>query len=240
MIVYPAIDLKDGKCVRLIQGDFDKSTTYNENPLAQAKHFENLGAEWLHCVDLDGAKTGQSTNIKSIEEIISNTKLNVQVGGGVRDIDKIRSLINVGAKNIVLGTAIYEEKLFLKEAADHFPNQISIALDIKNNEIAVRGWTKVMSQNVNDFLSSINPLNITSVICTDVMRDGMKKGINFDMINNILENTSIPCVVSGGVSNLEDLIKLKAKDNNQIYGVIIGKALYDKSIKLKDALSITK
>ena len=240
MIVYPAIDLKDGKCVRLIQGDFDKSTTYNENPLAQAKHFENLGAEWLHCVDLDGAKTGQSTNIKSIEEIISNTKLNVQVGGGVRDIDKIRSLINVGAKNVVLGTAIYEEKLFLEEAADNFPNQISIALDIKNNEIAVRGWTKVMSQNVNDFLSSINSFNITSVICTDVMRDGMKKGINFDMINNILENTSIPCVVSGGVSNLEDLIKLKAKNNNQIYGVIIGKALYDKSIKLNDALSVTK
>ena len=113
MIVYPAIDLKDGKCVRLIQGDFDKSTTYNGNPLDQAKHFENLGAEWLHCVDLDGAKTGQSTNIKSIEDIISNAKLNVQVGGGGRDIDKIRSLINVGAKNIVLGTAIYEEKLFL-------------------------------------------------------------------------------------------------------------------------------
>ena len=240
MIVYPAIDLKDGKCVRLIQGDFDKSTTYNENPLDQAKHFENLGAEWLHCVDLDGAKTGQSTNIKSIEDIISNTKLNVQVGGGVRDIEKIRSLINVGAKNVVLGTAIYEEKLFLEEAVDHFPYQISIALDIKNNEIAVRGWTKVMSQNVNDFLSSINSLDITSVICTDVMRDGMKKGINFDMINNILENTSIPCVVSGGVSNLDDLIKLKAKDNNQIYGVIIGKALYDKSIKLNDALSVTK
>ena len=240
MIVYPAIDLKDGKCVRLIQGDFDKSTTYNENPLDQAKHFENLGAEWLHCVDLDGAKTGQSTNIKSIEDIISNTKLNVQVGGGVRDIEKIRSLINVGAKNVVLGTAIYEEKSFLEEAAGHFPYQISIALDIKNNEIAVRGWTKVMSQNVNDFLSSINSFNITSVICTDVMRDGMKKGINFDMINNILENTSIPCVVSGGVSNLDDLIKLKAKDNNQIYGVIIGKALYDKSIKLNDALSVTK
>ena len=240
MIVYPAIDLKDGKCVRLIQGDFDKSTTYNENPLDQAKHFENLGAKWLHCVDLDGAKTGQSTNIKSIEDIISNTKLNVQVGGGVRDIEKIRSLINVGAKNVVLGTAIYEEKLFLEEAADYFPYQISIALDIKNNEIAVRGWTKVMSQNVNDFLSSINSFNITSVICTDVMRDGMKKGINFDMINNILENTSIPCVVSGGVSNLDDLIKLKAKDNNQIYGVIIGKALYDKSIKLNDALSVTK
>ena len=240
MIVYPAIDLKDGKCVRLIQGDFDKSTTYNENPLDQAKHFENLGAKWLHCVDLDGAKTGQSTNIKSIEDIISNTKLNVQVGGGVRDIEKIRSLINVGAKNVVLGTAIYEEKLFLEEATDHFPYQISIALDIKNNEIAVRGWTKVMSQNVNDFLSSINSFDITSVICTDVMRDGMKKGINFDMINNILENTSIPCVVSGGVSNLDDLIKLKAKDNNQIYGVIIGKALYDKSIKLNDALSVTK
>ena len=240
MIVYPAIDLKDGKCVRLIQGDFDKSTTYNENPLDQAKHFENLGAKWLHCVDLDGAKTGQSTNIKSIEDIISNTKLNVQVGGGVRDIGKIRSLINVGAKNVVLGTAIYEEKLFLEEAADYFPYQISIALDIKNNEIAVRGWTKVMSQNVNEFLSSINSLDITSVICTDVMRDGMKKGINFDMINNILENTSIPCVVSGGVSNLDDLIKLKAKDNNQIYGVIIGKALYDKSIKLNDALSVTK
>ena len=240
MIVYPAIDLKDGKCVRLIQGDFDKSTTYNENPLDQAKHFENLGAKWLHCVDLDGAKTGQSTNIKSIKDIISNTKLNVQVGGGVRDIEKIRSLINVGAKNVVLGTAIYEEKLFLEEAADHFPYQISIALDIKNNEIAVRGWTKVMYQNINDFLSFINSFNITSVICTDVMRDGMKKGINFDMINNILENTSIPCVVSGGVSNLDDLIKLKAKDNNQIYGVIIGKALYDKSIKLNDALSVTK
>ena len=240
MIVYPAIDLKDGKCVRLIQGDFDKSTTYNENPLDQAKYFENLGVEWLHCVDLDGAKTGQSTNIKSIKDIISNTKLKVQVGGGVRDIEKIRSLIDVGAKNIVLGTAIYEKKLFLEEATDYFPNQISIALDIKNNEIAVRGWTKVMSQNVNDFLSSINSFNITSVICTDVMRDGMKKGINFDMINNILENTSIPCVVSGGASTLEDLIKLKAKNNNQIYGVIIGKALYDKSIKLNDALSVTK
>ncbi len=238
MILFPAIDMKDGKCVRLIQGDFNKSTTYNNSPLDQAKLFEDLGITWLHCVDLDGALAGQSENVKSIEEIALKTKLKLQFGGGIRNINSVETLVNIGIQNVILGTAAFEDYELFQTAVYKYPNKISIALDIKNEQIALRGWSEVKSINLEKFLLSIEGLQINSIICTDVMRDGMKKGINFDMLENVMKMTSFLCVASGGVSSINDIKNIKGKNYSQMKGVIVGKAIYDKNIDIKDALKI--
>ena len=240
MILFPAIDLKDGKCVRLKQGDFDQSTTYNESPLEQAKIFEDVGIEYLHCVDLDGALKGKFENIKSVEQIKKNTNLKIQFGGGVRDIERVDRLINIGVNNVIIGTSAFENKTFFKESVRTYPNQISIALDIKQNQIAIKGWKEVKDIQISDFLKSIQDLNINSIICTDVMRDGMKQGVNFEMLENLMAQTKFECVASGGVSNISDIVELKEKKYSQIKGVIVGKAIYDKDIDVADALTILK
>ena len=238
MILFPAIDLKDGKCVRLVQGDFNKSTTYNNSPLDQAKLFEDLGISWLHCVDLDGALAGQSENVKSIEEIASKTNLKLQFGGGIRNIKSVETLINIGIQNVILGTAAFEDYELFQTAIQKYPNKMSIALDIKNEQVALRGWSEVKSINLEKFLLSIEGLKINSIICTDVMRDGMKKGINFDMLENVMKMTSFVCVASGRVSSIDDIKNIKGKNYSQMKGVIVGKAIYDKNIDIKDALKI--
>ena len=240
MILFPAIDLKDGKCVRLIQGDFKQSTTYNESPLEQAKIFEDSGVEYLHCVDLDGALKGNFENIKSIEQIKKNTNLKIQFGGGVRNIERVERLINIGVNNVIIGTSAFENKTFFEKSVCNYPNRISIALDIKQNQIATTGWKEVKDLQISDFLKSIEDLNINSIIITDVMRDGMKQGINFEMLENVMVQTKIDCVASGGVSNISDLINLKKKNYSQIKGVIVGKAIYDKNIDVAEALKIVR
>ena len=160
MILFPAIDLKDGKCVRLVQGDFNKSTTYNNSPLDQAKLFEDLGISWLHCVDLDGALAGQSENVKSIEGIASKTNLKLQFGGGIRNIKSVENLINIGIQNVILGTAVFEDYELFQTAIQKYPNKMSIALDIKNEQVALRGWREVKSINLEKFLLSIEGLKI--------------------------------------------------------------------------------
>ena len=238
MILFPAIDLKDGKCVRLVQGDFNKSTTYNNSPLDQAKLFEDLGISWLHCVDLDGALAGQSENVKSIEEIASKTNLKLQFGGGIRNIKSVETLINIGIQNVILGTAAFEDYELFQTAIQKYPNKMSIALDIKNEQVALRGWREVKSINLEKFLLSIEGLKINSIICTDVMRDGMKNGVNFEMLENVMKMTSLLCVASGGVSSIDDIKYIKGKNYSQMKGVIVGKAVYEKNIDIKDALKI--
>ena len=161
MILFPAIDLKDGKCVRLIQGDFKQSTTYNESPLEQAKIFEDSGVEYLHCVDLDGALKGNFENIKSIEQIKKNTNLKIQFGGGVRNIERVERLINIGVNNVIIGTSAFENKTFFEESVFNHPNRISIALDIKQNQIATKGWKEVKDLQISDFLKSIEAVSYT-------------------------------------------------------------------------------
>ena len=238
MILFPAIDLKDGQCVRLIQGDFEKSQVYNTSPIDQAKIFEDLGIEWLHCVDLDGALEGVSKNIKCIEEICSQTKLKIQCGGGVRSEEQIVKLLDIGISNIILGTVAFEDEDFFKIMVNKFPNLISIALDIKNNQVATKGWVNVRNINLDSFLNSINSMKINSIICTDVMRDGMKKGINHQMIENIMSNTNIPLVASGGVSSVDDISLLSKQNYKSLKGVIVGKAIYDNEFDINNALEV--
>ena len=238
MILFPAIDLKDGQCVRLIQGDFEKSQVYNTSPIDQAKIFEDLGIEWLHCVDLDGALEGVSKNIKCIEEICSQTKLKIQCGGGVRSEEQIVKLLDIGISNIILGTVVFEDQDFFISMVNKFPNQISIALDIKNNQVATKGWVNVRNINLDSFLNSINSMKINSIICTDVMRDGMKKGINHQMLENVMSNTNIPLVASGGVSSVGDISLLSQQNYKSIKGVIVGKAIYDNEFDIKNALEV--
>ena len=237
MILFPAIDLKEGKCVRLRQGDFEDSTIYNTSPLDQAKIFEGLGIEYLHCVDLDGALTGNFENIKSVEDIKKNTNLKIQFGGGVRDIQSVKRLINIGISNVILGTSAYDNKEFLEASVKMYPSQISIALDIKKNQIATKGWRELKELNVTDFLNSLQNMNINSIICT-VMKDGMKEGINFKLLEDVMEQTNFECVASGGVSNISDIIHLKEKNYSKIKGVIVGKAIYDNHIDITEALKI--
>ena len=238
MILFPAIDLKDGQCVRLIQGDFEKSQVYNTSPIDQAKIFEDLGIEWLHCVDLDGALEGVSKNIKCIEEICSQTKLKIQCGGGVRSEEQIVKLLDIGISNIILGTVVFEDQDFFISMVNKFPNQISIALDIKNNQVATKGWVNVRNINLDSFLNSINSMKINSIICTDVMRDGMKKGINHQMLENVMSNTNIPLVASGGVSSVDDISLLSQQNYKSIKGVIVGKAIYDNEFDINNALEV--
>tara|TARA_B100000965_G_scaffold20192_1_gene15017 strand:- start:1561 stop:2283 length:723 start_codon:yes stop_codon:yes gene_type:complete len=238
MILFPAIDLKDGQCVRLIQGDFEQSKVYNTSPVDQAKLFEDLGIEWLHCVDLDGALEGVSKNIKCIEEICTKTKLKIQCGGGIRSEAQIVKLLDIGISNIILGTATFEDEDFFTNMVNKFPNLISIALDIKNDQVATKGWVNVRNINLDSFLNSINDMKINSIICTDVLRDGMKKGINHKMLENVMSNTNIPCVASGGVSSVDDILLLKKQNYKSLKGVIVGKAIYDNEFDIKNALEV--
>ena len=238
MILFPAIDLKDGQCVRLIQGDFEKSQVYNTSPIDQAKIFEDLGIEWLHCVDLDGALEGVSKNIKCIEEICSQTKLKIQCGGGVRSEEQIVKLLDIGISNIILGTVVFEDQDFFISMVNKFPNLISIALDIKDSQVATKGWVNVRNINLDSFLNSINSMKINSIICTDVMRDGMKKGINHQMLENVMSNTNIPLVASGGVSSVDDISLLSQQNYKSIKGVIVGKAIYDNEFDINNALEV--
>ena len=238
MILFPAIDLKDGQCVRLIQGDFEQSKVYNTSPVDQAKLFEDLGIEWLHCVDLDGALEGVSKNIKCIEEICTKTKLKIQCGGGIRSEAQIVKLLDIGISNIILGTVVFEDQDFFISMVNKFPNLISIALDIKNNQVATKGWVNVRNINLESFLNSINSMKINSIICTDVMRDGMKKGINHQMLENVMSNTNIPLVASGGVSSVDDISLLSQQNYKSIKGVIVGKAIYDNEFDINNALEV--
>ena len=238
MILFPAIDLKDGQCVRLIQGDFEQSKVYNTSPVDQAKLFEDLGIEWLHCVDLDGALEGVSKNIKCIEEICTKTKLKIQCGGGIRSEAQIVKLLDIGISNIILGTVVFEDQDFFISMVNKFPNLISMALDIKNNQVATKGWVNVRNINLDSFLNSINSMKINSIICTDVMRDGMKKGINHQMLENVMSNTNIPLVASGGVSSVDDISLLSQQNYKSIKGVIVGKAIYDNEFDINNALEV--
>ena len=232
MILFPAIDLKDGQCVRLSQGDAERVTLYNSNPLNQAKFFEEQGIEWLHCIDLDGAFDGVSKNLSFINEIAKQTNLKIQFGGGVRDEEKVKHVLDLGVSNVIMGTSAFENTKLFTDLIIKYPNQISLALDIKNNKVSTKGWVKQIDLNIEDLFSNLNTLPLNSVICTDVMRDGMKKGINIEMLENVMLLSKAPCVASGGVARIDDLINLKNKNYSNLKGVITGKAIYDQEFEI--------
>jgi phosphoribosylformimino-5-aminoimidazole carboxamide ribotide isomerase len=230
MIIFPAIDLKDGKCVRLYKGDFRKTTIFNSSPYNQAVEFNKKGFTDLHLVDLDGALKGKSKNKKVIIKIIKSTNLNVQLGGGIRTLKQISFWIKNGVSTVVVGTMAIQNPKILKKACDLFPGRIAVALDVRNNFLAIKGWVKQTRINFLDFLKKLENLGLSRIIYTDINRDGTKTGINIKKLVKIIENVNIPVVVSGGISNIRDVKQLKKIDYLQ--GVIIGKAIYDGTINL--------
>ena len=235
MIIFPAIDLKDGKCVRLYKGDFNKTTIFNSFPFNQALEFQKKGFTHLHLVDLDGALKVKSKNKKIIIKIIKKTSLNVQLGGGIRTLKQISFWIKSGVSTVVVGTMAIENPKILKKACSIFPGQIAVALDVRKNSLAMQGWVSQTKISIFDYIKKLKDFGVSKIIYTDIDRDGTKKGLNFKNINKLISITKIPLIVSGGVSKLVEVKKLKKLNLN---GVIIGKAIYDRSLNLNYLIKI--
>jgi len=237
MIIYPAIDLQDGKCVRLTKGNFDKKTIYSRSPLEQAKVFQEIGFKYLHIVDLDRTISKDKSNLETIKNIIDNTTLNIQVGGGLRTEDTIKEVIDLGIDNAVLGTAAVNNPDLLITMSQKYKNKISVGLDVREKMIALQGWKDQTQISCFDFLNTIKNLPLRSIIFTDINKDGMKQGINIDDTLKMAESSKISVIASGGVSNIEDIKMIKSK--NKIGGVIVGKAIYDGLINLNDLVKFS-
>ncbi|HPG29706.1 MAG TPA: 1-(5-phosphoribosyl)-5-[(5-phosphoribosylamino)methylideneamino]imidazole-4-carboxamide isomerase [bacterium] len=240
MIIIPAIDLKDGKCVRLLQGDYSKVKHYSGNPVDQALEWEASGAELIHIVDLDGAKSGIGSNHKIIETIIKSIKIPVEVGGGVRRFETVKYLIETGVKFIALGTAAVKNPEFLKEAINEYPDHITVGIDAKNNFISIDGWINSTQIDYLSFAKNVESLGCRRIIYTDISRDGTLTSPNFDGIKKLADAVDCDIIASGGVSSLNDLISLKDLKKKNITGVIAGKALYEKNFSLQEAVRILK
>jgi len=234
MKIFPAIDIKDKKCVRLIKGDFENKTEYVTSPIDQAEKFKDHGFRNLHIVDLDGALTGKTANLDVIQEIVSKYDLKIEIGGGVRSIDSIKQYINAGVEKVILGSGAIKNKEFLKEACKKFKNQIALGLDAKDGNLSVSGWKENLNIKTVDFLKEVNSYGVSRIIYTDINRDGMKNSPNFDDTVKIAELSNCPVVISGGVSSLNDIKKAKELNNKKIEGIIVGKAIYDGDIKLDE------
>jgi len=234
MIIFPAIDIKDGKCVRLLKGDFNKITSYEKSPIEQANIFFQSGFKDIHIVDLDGALLGVSSNSDVIKEIIKKVKLRIQIGGGIRNIDTINNWLETGVDKVVMGTAAVEDKELLKSACKKFKNKIAIALDVRDGLIALSGWTKQTNISALDFIKEIENFGVSRIIYTDINKDGTKKGPNIKDTVELSSKVKIPLVISGGVSSIEDIKKIKSLNNSNIEGVIVGKSIYDGDIKISD------
>ena len=234
MKIFPAIDIKDKKCVRLIKGDFENKTEYETSPINQAKKYQDHGFKDLHIVDLDGALTGRTVNLDIIQEVVSKRDLKIEIGGGVRTLDSIKKYVDAGVDKVILGSAAIKNKEFLKEACEKFKNKIALGLDAKNGNLAVSGWKESLNIKIIDFLEEINSFGVSRIIYTDINRDGMKTSPNFDDTIKIAEFSNCPVVISGGVSSINDIKKAKDLNNKKIEGIIIGKAIYDGDIKLDE------
>ena len=232
MKIFPAIDIKDKKCVRLIKGDFNNKTEYQISPVDQAGKYKDHGFKNLHIVDLDGALNGETVNLDIIKEIVSKFDLKIEVGGGIRTIDSIQKYEDVGVEKVILGSAAIKDKNFLKEACEKFPNKIALGLDAKNGYLSISGWTENSNQLTLDFLKEVNNYGTSRLIYTDINRDGMKQSPNFEETSKVANISNCPVIISGGVSSIEDIKKAKSLNKN-IEGIIVGKALYDGDIKLE-------
>ena len=234
MKIFPAIDIKDKKCVRLIKGDFENKTEYETSPIDQAGKYKNYGFKNLHIVDLDGALTGKTVNLDIIQEIVGKYDLKIEIGGGIRSLDSIKQYIDAGVEKVILGSGAIRNKEFLKEACEKFKNQIALGLDAKDGNLSVSGWKENLNIKTIDYLKEVNTYGVSRIIYTDINRDGMKTSPNFDETVKIAESSNCPVVISGGVSSIKDIQKAKELNTNKIEGIIIGKAIYDGDIKLDE------
>ena len=234
MKIFPAIDIKDKKCVRLIRGDFENKTEYETSPIDQAKKYQDYGFKNLHIVDLDGALTGKTVNLDIIQEIVNKYDLKIEIGGGVRSIDSIKQYINVGVDKVILGSGAIKNKEFLKEACQKYKNKIALGLDAKEGKLSVSGWKENLNIKTIDFLKEVNDFGISRIIFTDINRDGMKTSPNYKETAKIAEISNCPVVISGGVSSLNDIKKAKELNISKIEGIIVGKAIFDGDINLDE------
>lgn len=237
MNIFPAIDLYEKKAVRLLKGDYAKMTVYSENPVEIAKDFENSGARFLHIVDLEGAKTGDTPNIETIKNIVKNTNLFTEVGGGIRSVDTVEKYLNIGANRVILGTAAVTDENFLRTAAKKYNEKIAVGVDIKDGFAAIKGWTSVSEFTCFEFCEKMCKIGVKTIICTDISKDGAMQGTNVELYKELSEKFDIDIIASGGVSSIDDIKKLK---NLGIYGAIIGKAYYTGAISIKEAIEVAK
>ncbi|MBQ8575942.1 MAG: 1-(5-phosphoribosyl)-5-[Clostridia bacterium] len=237
MNIFPAIDLFDGAAVRLFKGDYNQMTVYDKNPLNIAKKFEECGAQYLHMVDLEGAKTGLTPNLETIENIVKNTSLFVELGGGIRSMETIDKYLSIGVSRVILGTAAITDETLLDEAIAKYGEKIAVGVDIKDGFVAIKGWTEKSQFTFEDFCKKMQDKGVKTLICTDISKDGAMKGTNRELYKTLSEQLDLDIIASGGVSSLDDV---KALREMNLYGAIIGKAYYTGAIDLKEAIEVAK
>lgn len=237
MHIFPAIDLYEGKAVRLLRGDYNQMTVYSDNPAEFASDFEKQGAHYLHLVDLEGAKDGTTPNIDTVEQIVSKTSLFTEIGGGIRSMDIIDKYISIGVDRVILGTAAVNDSEFLKEAIEKYGDKIAVGVDIKDGYVAVKGWTEKSDFSCFDFCKKMQDMGVKTLICTDISKDGAMQGTNHELYKELSKKFSMQITASGGVSSINDVKRLS---DLGIYGAIIGKAYYTGAISIKEAIEVAK
>lgn len=237
MLIYPAIDLYEGKVVRLLKGDYAQMTVYSENPLEIAKDFEKNGATHIHMVDLEGAKSGTTPNFETVCKIKKGTSLFCEIGGGIRSMEVIDRYVSAGVDRVILGTAAVTEEGFVEKAVKAYGDKIAVGIDIKDGFVAIKGWTEKSELEAMDFASKMEKIGVKTLICTDISKDGAMEGTNHELYKELSEKFGMQIIASGGVSSIEDVKKLAARD---LYGTIIGKAYYTGAIDLKEAIEVAK
>ncbi len=240
MIVIPAIDLRQGRCVRLAQGDFSRVTVYGEDPAAMARHWRDKGAERLHVVDLDGSLAGAPRNAEAVSAIVGAVDIPVEVGGGIRDLETVRFYLGLGVRWVILGTAALRDEAFVREACDLYPDQVILGIDAKGGQIAVSAWTEEGGATVFDLAERYGDCPIAAIVYTDIRRDGMETGVNIEATRELARRTHIPVIASGGVAGLGDIERLLPLETEGVIGVIVGRALYTGALDLTEAVRVTK
>ncbi len=240
MILFPAIDLKDGQCVRLKRGAMDEATIFNDSPAAQAKSFATAGFKYLHCVDLNGAFEGRSVNSEAIRSIRAAIELPIQLGGGIRDRAGIESWLDAGISRVILGTIALRDPELVREAAKAHPNQVAVGIDARDGKVAVEGWAETSSLEAAELAKKFEDVGVAAIIFTDIARDGMLQGVNVEATAALARAVRIPVIASGGVAGIEDIERLKAAQEPNIQGVVIGRALYDGRIDTQAALGLAR
>lgn len=235
MELFPAIDLYEGKVVRLVKGDYQRMTVYSENPVETAKDIETMGGTWLHLVDLEGAKDGTTPNFSVVQAIAKETKLNIEIGGGIRSMDTIAQYLDAGVNRVILGTKAVTDRAFLNAALTKYGERIAVGVDAKEGKVAVKGWLEVLDVDMIDFIKELRELGVATVIVTDIAKDGVMQGTNLELYRTLSSIPDIKITASGGISSLEDLKELK---NMNLYGAILGKAMYTGAVKLKEAITL--
>ena len=237
MLIFPAIDLFEGKAVRLLKGEYDQMTVYNDDPLSVARDFAACGATCLHLVDLEGAKSGTTPNIDTVRRLAAETDLFTEVGGGIRNMDTVRAYLTAGVDRVILGTAALQDEAFLKEALSEYGDRIAVGVDIRDGKVAIRGWLETSETDAMEFMAKLEQLGVRTVICTDISRDGAMAGTNHDLYAELTSRFQMNVIASGGVSSMEDVRRLAQKN---LYGAIIGRAYYTGAISLRDAIEVAK